>query len=69
MRFPNEPFEPLDGNYSYLDEVADIINPIAQMENSYNYQIADKFVGKEELVYNFNEHFHLPIDSITTMHL
>ena len=54
--FPNEPIRTLDGNYSYLDEVADIINPIAQMENSYNYSIADKFVGKEELVYKFNEH-------------
>ena len=54
--FPNEPIRTLDVNYSYLYEVADIINPIAQMENSYNYSIADKFVGKEELVYDFNEH-------------
>lgn len=54
--FPNEPIRTPDGNYSYLEEVADIINPIAQMENSYNYSIADKFVGKEELVYKFNEH-------------
>ena len=54
--FPNEPIRTLDGNYSYLEEVADIINPIAQMENSYNYNIADKFVGKEELVYDFGEH-------------
>ena len=54
--FPNEPITTPDGNYSYLEEVADIINPIAQMENSYNYSIADKFVGKEELVYKFNEH-------------
>ena len=54
--FPNEPIITPDGNYSYLEEVADIINPIAQMENSYNYSVADKFVGKEELVYKFNEH-------------
>lgn len=54
--FPNEPIRTLDGNYSYLEEVADIINPIAQMENTYNYNIADKFVGKEELVYDFGEH-------------
>ena len=54
--FPNEPIRTPDGNYSYLEEVADIINPIAQMENAYNYSVADKFVGKEELVYKFNKH-------------
>ena len=54
--FPNKPITTPDGNYSYLDEVSDIINPIAQMENSYNYSISDKFVGKEELVYKFNEY-------------
>ena len=54
--FPNEPISTPDGNYSYLEEVADIINPIAQMENAYNYSVADKFVGKEELVYKFNKH-------------
>lgn len=54
--FPNEPISTPDGNYSYLAEVADIINPLAQMENSYNYSIANKFVGKEELVYDFGEH-------------
>ncbi len=54
--FPNEPIRTPDGNFSYLEEVADIINPIAQMENSYNYSIANKFVGKEELVYDFGEH-------------
>ena len=59
--FPNEPIRTPDGNYSYLEEVADIINPIAQMENSYNYSIADKFVGKEELVYKFNKHLSLSL--------
>jgi TonB-linked SusC/RagA family outer membrane protein len=54
--FPNEPIKTPDGKYSYLNEVSDIINPIAQIENQYNWSIADKFVGKEELVYNFTEH-------------
>ncbi|MDA0310469.1 MAG: SusC/RagA family TonB-linked outer membrane protein, partial [Bacteroidetes bacterium] len=54
--FPNEPIRTPDGNYSYLDEVSDIINPIAQMENQYNWNWADKFVGKEELIYQINDH-------------
>jgi TonB-linked SusC/RagA family outer membrane protein len=54
--FPNVPVQTEDGNYSYLEEVSDIINPIAQINNQYNWSIADKFVGKEELVYKFNEH-------------
>jgi TonB-linked SusC/RagA family outer membrane protein len=54
--FPNEPVHSADGNYSYLEEVSDIINPVAQINNQYNWSIADKFVGKEELVYTINEH-------------
>jgi TonB-linked SusC/RagA family outer membrane protein len=55
--FPNEPIRTPDGNYSYLEEVSDIINPVAQIENQYNWGWADKFVGKEEFVYSFNDHF------------
>lgn len=54
--FPNEPIKTPDGNYSYLDEVSDIINPVAQIENQYNWAYADKFVGKEEFIYDFTEH-------------
>ena len=54
--FPNEPIKTPDGNYSYLDEVSDIINPVAQIENQYNWGYADKFVGKEEFIYDFTEH-------------
>lgn len=53
--FPNEPITMPDGSYSYLDEVSDIINPIAQIENQYNWNYADKFVGKEELIYDITE--------------
>lgn len=55
--FPDRPIQTADGNYSYLEEVSDIINPIAQIENQYNFSYADKFVGKEEFVFDFNEHF------------
>ncbi|MFN5910631.1 MAG: SusC/RagA family TonB-linked outer membrane protein [Bacteroidota bacterium] len=54
--FPNVPVRTADGNYSYLEEVSDIINPIAQINNQFNWNVADKFVGKEELTYEFNEH-------------
>lgn len=55
--FPNEPIVTPDGNYSYLAEVSDIINPIAQIQNQYNWSTANKFVGKEEFLYEFNDHF------------
>jgi TonB-linked SusC/RagA family outer membrane protein len=55
--FPNEPVQTPDGNYSYLEEVSDIINPIAQIQNQYNWSQANKFVGKEEIEYRFNDHF------------
>ncbi len=55
--FPNEPIRNPDGSYTYLDEVSDIINPIAQIENQYNWNFADKFVGKEELIYEFNDNW------------
>lgn len=55
--FPNEPVRSNDGNYSYLEEVSDIINPIAQMENTFDNSIVDKIVGKEELSYEINDDF------------
>ncbi|WP_375581383.1 SusC/RagA family TonB-linked outer membrane protein [Marivirga tractuosa] len=45
-----------DGRYSYLEEVSDIINPLAQMENSYNETLVNKITGKQELAYDINEH-------------
>ncbi|MDB4061149.1 TonB-dependent receptor [Vicingaceae bacterium] len=55
--FPNEPVKTADGNYSYLEEVSDIINPLAQIENSQNLAIVNKIVGKEELVFEINDNF------------
>ena len=53
--FPNQPVYTPNGQFSYLEEVSDIINPIAQIKNQYNWGTAAKFVGKEEFVYAFNE--------------
>lgn len=53
--FPTEPVRQADGRYSYLEEVSDIINPIAQMENTYNTSYVDKFVGKEELAFDITD--------------
>ena len=53
--FPNESVYSSPGTFSYMEEVSDIINPIAQMMNQYNWSTANKFVGKEEFIYEFNE--------------
>ncbi len=55
--YPTEPIEQEDGRYSYLPLVNDIINPIAQMENTYNQSKVNKLVGKEELVWTVNKDF------------
>ena len=57
--FPNAPIKTADGNYSYMEEVSDIINPIAQIENASNGGVVDKVVGKEEIVYKINNNFTL----------
>jgi len=49
--FPTEPVISPMGNYSYMEEVSDIINPVAQIRNTYNWNNAQKFVGKEEFVF------------------
>ncbi|SDZ39182.1 MULTISPECIES: SusC/RagA family TonB-linked outer membrane protein [Rhodonellum] len=48
-----------DGRYSYLANVNDIINPVAQIENTYNNAWVNKLVGKEELSYKINNQFTL----------
>lgn len=53
--FPNVPIKKPNGQFSYLEEVSDIINPIAQMQNQYNWNTANKIVGKEEFIYEFND--------------
>ena len=53
--FPTDPVQEANGTYSYLEEVSDIINPIAQMKNTYNTSYVDKFVGKEELAFDITD--------------
>ena len=48
-----------DGTYSYLEEVNDVINPLAQISNSYNRSITNKITGKQELSYQVNDDFKL----------
>lgn len=57
--FPNESVYSSPGTFSYMEEVSDIINPIAQMMNQHNWSTANKFVGKEEFIYEFNENISL----------
>lgn len=51
--YPTEPVR-IDGRYSYLANVADIINPLAQLENTFNESKVNKLVGKQELSYELN---------------
>ena len=53
--FPTRPVRTADGNYEYLLEVSDIINPVAQIENTHNLAKVNKLVGKQEFEYKFNE--------------
>lgn len=46
-----------DGSYTYLEEFSDIINPFAQMANTFNDAKTNKIVGKQELTYKINDNF------------
>lgn len=54
--YPTEPVME-DGHYSYLSLVSDIINPVAQINNTYNWGTSNKITGKEELSYDINNDF------------
>jgi TonB-linked SusC/RagA family outer membrane protein len=47
------------GRYTYLDEVSDLINPLAQIANTFNLAKTNKIAGKEELTYKINNDFEL----------
>lgn len=57
--FPTSPVRTANGNYSYMEEVSDIINPVAQIENTHNDSRVNKIVGKEEIVFEINDNFTL----------
>ena len=46
-----------DGRFTYLEEVNDVINPLAQIANSFNQAFTNKLTGKQEIVYDINDHF------------
>lgn len=48
-----------DGTYTYLEEFSDIINPFAQMANTFNDTKVNKIVGKQELTYKINDNFEV----------
>jgi TonB-dependent starch-binding outer membrane protein SusC len=44
-----------DGSYAFLEDVSEVINPLAQMANTFNRVTTNKIVGKQELRYKINE--------------
>ena len=46
-----------EGEFSFLEEVNDVINPLAQIHNSFNESKTNKLTGKQELIYDINNHF------------
>ena len=53
--FPTRNVHSIDGNYEYLEEVGDIINPVAQIENTHNRALVNKLVGKQEFEYKITD--------------
>ncbi|MGY6520612.1 MAG: SusC/RagA family TonB-linked outer membrane protein [Mongoliitalea sp.] len=56
--YPTEPVR-VGNRFSFLENVQDIINPIAQIENTFNDAWVNKIVGKQELSYEINDHFSI----------
>ncbi len=58
---PTSPVRVAEENnrFSYLTEVADIINPVALIQNTFNESRVNKFTGKEEVSYEINDNFTL----------
>ena len=54
--YPTEPVR-VGNRFSFLENVQDIINPIAQIENTFNDAFVNKIVGKQELSYEINDYF------------
>lgn len=48
-----------DGSFSYLEDVAEVVNPLAQIANTFNDTKVNKITGKEELTYNISKSFEL----------
>lgn len=48
-----------NNRYTYLEEFSDIVNPLAQIDNTFNLTNVNKIVGKEELTYAINNDFEI----------
>ncbi|WP_333819023.1 SusC/RagA family TonB-linked outer membrane protein, partial [Ohtaekwangia sp.] len=48
-----------NGTYAYLEDVTEVINPLAQIANTFNESRVNKMVGKEEITYKINNNFEL----------
>lgn len=46
-----------NNRFTYLEEFSDIINPLAQMANTFNITKVNKIAGKEEITYTVNDNF------------
>jgi TonB-dependent starch-binding outer membrane protein SusC len=56
--YPTEPVF-VGNRFSFLENVADIINPLAQIDNTNNETFVNKIVGKQEIRYDINQYFSL----------
>ncbi|EMR01634.1 SusC/RagA family TonB-linked outer membrane protein [Cesiribacter andamanensis] len=56
---PLDPVRQENGDYTYLLTFNDLINPVAQMANTFNEGRANKLVGKQEFSYDFDDRFKL----------
>ncbi|MBT1687965.1 SusC/RagA family TonB-linked outer membrane protein [Dawidia soli] len=48
-----------DGSYAFLEDVSEVINPLAQMANTFNRNTVNKVVGKQEINYKINDNFEV----------
>lgn len=48
-----------DGTFTYLEEVSEVINPLAQIANTFNDTRVNKIFSKQELTYKINKNFEL----------
>jgi TonB-linked SusC/RagA family outer membrane protein len=48
-----------NGRYTYLEEFSDIVNPLAQIANTFNLAKVNKLAGIEELTYKINNDFEV----------
>jgi TonB-dependent starch-binding outer membrane protein SusC len=46
-----------DGSFAYLEQVSEVINPLAQIANTFNDTRVNKLTGKQELTYKINNNF------------